>query len=344
MYLLNPTDPAILEAYYAKYSPQIRSKFTTLLADGSLNIEKRGIKFKCLLENGIIEFLEKYSREEYLRKLVIGNWEELKEILLEIKALDPLFNVGISKSKHKLRDKKDEYEVNDINAIFHKLLVEDLYESFDIFDKSELIRWKNLSICPYCGAKSIVMYAGTGNRTVKPQIDHFLPKSKYPYFAVSFNNLFPVCGDCNGLYNKGENDPLASDFMTERLMHPSNFDSTALIFVGKESMEGDMNPENFGLSVEYKNSFIKEGYNDVVAIEAYYQTQKPLIRNIYSLMWKSDEARKNYLEKRGVDESFFLSPFHILRFEESEENSRIIEKYKFQLDLYNSFLNKITSP
>lgn len=41
------------------------------------------------------------------------------------------------------------------------------------------------SRCPYCG-----------HRRVR-QLDHFLPKSKYPAFSVTPLNLVPSCSDCN---------------------------------------------------------------------------------------------------------------------------------------------------
>ncbi|MEP6067353.1 MAG: hypothetical protein ABJ246_16055 [Paracoccaceae bacterium] len=41
------------------------------------------------------------------------------------------------------------------------------------------------SRCPYCG-----------HRRVR-QLDHFLPKSKYPSFSVAPLNLVPSCSDCN---------------------------------------------------------------------------------------------------------------------------------------------------
>ena len=33
--------------------------------------------------------------------------------------------------------------------------------------------------------------------SIRPQLDHFLPKSKYPLLALSFYNLIPVCPECN---------------------------------------------------------------------------------------------------------------------------------------------------
>lgn len=59
------------------------------------------------------------------------------------------------------------------------------------------------SRCPYCG-----------HRRVR-QLDHFLPKSKYPSFSVSPLNLVPSCSDCN-------KDKLADDasHLEDLPLHP----------------------------------------------------------------------------------------------------------------------------
>jgi hypothetical protein len=63
------------------------------------------------------------------------------------------------------------------------------------------------SRCPYCG-----------HRRVR-QLDHFLPKSKYPAFSVTPLNLVPSCSDCNKDKLDGDCDDL-----TDLPLHPY-FDS-----------------------------------------------------------------------------------------------------------------------
>lgn len=49
------------------------------------------------------------------------------------------------------------------------------------------LRTKELQFCPACGED------GTPNT-----LDHYLPKNKYPEFAVTSRNLFPMCDICQG--------------------------------------------------------------------------------------------------------------------------------------------------
>jgi len=79
----------------------------------------------------------------------------------------------------------------------------------DIFDYSHLrghygrriISSSNLSVCPCCNAVEINIISGI-NATATPDIDHFFPKSKYPFFAVSLNNFVPACSYCNQKFKR----------------------------------------------------------------------------------------------------------------------------------------------
>ena len=58
----------------------------------------------------------------------------------------------------------------------------------------KLLESLDSKVCPYCNRQYVVVTAAKGPR---PQLDHFFPKSKYPYLAVSLWNLIPCCACCN---------------------------------------------------------------------------------------------------------------------------------------------------
>lgn len=95
---------------------------------------------------------------------------------------------------------------------FHELLVDRMrYNDIrsNLFRK--YMKWLNIKTCVYCNAQ----YAVTtdefteinerGQAEIKRigtyQLDHFYPKSKYPYLCTSFFNLQPSCATCNGTKN-----------------------------------------------------------------------------------------------------------------------------------------------
>lgn len=70
-----------------------------------------------------------------------------------------------------------------------------------------------VNVCPYCNRQ----YTFTVNRvtrSIRPQLDHFYPKSIYPYFALSFYNLIPSCSECNRIKKDVQLpiNPYESDF------------------------------------------------------------------------------------------------------------------------------------
>ena len=55
-----------------------------------------------------------------------------------------------------------------------------------------------VEICPYCNRSFIYT---TPKKGTWPQYDHYYPKSKYPYLALSMYNLIPCCPVCNNAKN-----------------------------------------------------------------------------------------------------------------------------------------------
>ena len=63
---------------------------------------------------------------------------------------------------------------------------------------SALIQSLNINVCPYCGRSFIHTVKKRGDGFIRTcQVDHFLPKSQYPWLAFSIWNFVPVCGSCN---------------------------------------------------------------------------------------------------------------------------------------------------
>ena len=52
----------------------------------------------------------------------------------------------------------------------------------------------NVRSCPFCNRQYVITSI---EARIRPDFDHFLPKSRYPLLAVSFYNLIPICSTCN---------------------------------------------------------------------------------------------------------------------------------------------------
>ena len=70
------------------------------------------------------------------------------------------------------------------------------------YNAYKLVKDLNISTCPYCNRNTVYNLNQSDGRT--SEIDHFYPKGKYPYFAISFYNLIPSCKVCNKLKMEDE--------------------------------------------------------------------------------------------------------------------------------------------
>ncbi len=74
----------------------------------------------------------------------------------------------------------------------------DIYEKFrSSVSSKNFIEKVNLKVCPYCNRNYIFNFKKKNKQEATAQLDHFIDKGKYPYFALYLYNLVPSCGICN---------------------------------------------------------------------------------------------------------------------------------------------------
>lgn len=76
------------------------------------------------------------------------------------------------------------------------------------FDRKTFLKifWntnKNLGVCPACDSPK----PDINDQYINCDVDHFFPKSLYPFLSMRAVNLVPICTDCNR-YVKGNEDPI----------------------------------------------------------------------------------------------------------------------------------------
>lgn len=148
----------------------------------------------------------------------------------------------------------------------------------------ELLRKLDVKVCPYCNRQFINMV--DGRRTIKAELDHFYPKSRYPYLALSFYNLIPSCSVCN--HAKGEDEidihPYEDDFQS----HNVNFTIDSLMRCLSESQE------NWNVSLSIEHDSIGERNIDTFALNQLYSQHKDLARDI---VFRSIAYNSTYMDE-----------------------------------------------
>ena len=73
----------------------------------------------------------------------------------------------------------------------------------------------NIPSCTYCNRiYTNTMKTEDGRKVMRPQFDHWFPKSKFPLLALSFYNLIPSCSVCN---SSAKSDTV---FYLDKHLHP----------------------------------------------------------------------------------------------------------------------------
>jgi len=115
--------------------------------------------------------------------------------------------------------------------------------------------------CTYCNRTYTTTKRSKSNgKLMRPQFDHWLPKSEYPLFAISFYNLIPSCGTCNsGAKGSRVFDP---DFY----IHPYVNDCIDDL---RFTYEYDRKIDRFNITVISKDKNIQRTLDDLQIAEMY---------------------------------------------------------------------------
>jgi len=205
-----------------------------------------------------------------------------------------------------------------------------LYKNFTTYKKEydayELVKTLDLQTCPYCN-RNYTFIVDSDNGKLRPEIDHFYPKSIYPFLAMSFYNLIPSCSICN--HTKGnqvkknlenpyelENEtykftyfPTSIDFsMVEKEQY--NFDSFEIELTGNRD-----NIELFKLQELYKQH--KDIVLELLVKKAYYP--ESYINELSQFGFGKDEIYRYLFSNYNQDEDLHKRPLSKLVRDISEE-------------------------
>lgn len=108
------------------------------------------------------------------------------------------------------KEKNKSSAVSDLYKCIEKAFSNYGYDS-SMFPSKEILEDVDISVCPYCN-RNFIRYIEVGQnaqgdpKSVKAELDHFYPRSLFPYLAISRHNLVPCCHDCNGQSGKHDKD------------------------------------------------------------------------------------------------------------------------------------------
>ncbi|MCG8373858.1 MAG: hypothetical protein MI700_10010 [Balneolales bacterium] len=116
----------------------------------------------------------------------------------DIKGKYPELEKLLSNFYKKLYGSESPFNLDAFGQLTKKLLPSH-YEDFMEINDDE--------ICPFCG----ILPIKGNNHSYREAYDHYLPKGLYPFNALNFKNLVPMCHECNSTYKLTE-DPIYEDY------------------------------------------------------------------------------------------------------------------------------------
>lgn len=172
---------------------------------------------------------------------------------------------------------------------------------------AKLQQENDIFLCPYC-QRNYVNVIQKDKLTIKPDLDHFYPKGKYPFMSATLENLVPSCQVCNSRL-KGE-----VDFYKIPHIHPLQpsgniFKKIKFLYLGKKNIYIKRKPPLTDEEQKYLETF---------KIEEIYSTHTEILDEILEKNKRYNYVKKNHILKtcpsigiRTIKELVFHDYIHI---------------------------------
>lgn len=155
-------------------------------------------------------------------------------------------------------------------------LNETLLQDYD----TEFMKINDKEICPFCG----INFLKGNNHTYREAYDHFIPKGIYPFNAINFKNLAPMCHECNSTYKLTKKpiyftdvhviNPIERERERSFSFYPYAANNIQLNFKInlKTNKIGEMTPNDINLIIEAENNDEQiESWKRVFGLEERYK-------------------------------------------------------------------------
>lgn len=200
--------------------------------------------------------IKSIKRVSYCIKKYFEDEDNLKRVLIGLPAeLDSI--------KSKFRTDKKIRKIFD----YDNWLSNDKYNAYHLAEKLDI------PTCPYCNRMYTKTVMGkAGEKIIRPEFDHWFPKSEYPLLALSFYNLIPSCHICNSNV-KGK-----TEFKLDTHFHPYNPSSNLKATFSYNHKSYD----DYKIKINTKDDF---SYNSVEAfqLENIYQAHEDEVKDLIKI-------------------------------------------------------------
>jgi hypothetical protein len=217
-----------------------------------------------------------------------------------------------------------EYIFNHLNEIFINFYEKE-WEKITDYTRYTFVKEHGIKTCPYCN-RNYIFVVDSDNKKLRPEIDHFYPKSIYPFLAMSFYNLIPSCQICN--HTKKDKDAFE-----DKLKSPYEITLTDFRFkyIPKnidfyQIKKRKIKENNIEIQLKTENGLDKN--NEYFKLDKLYEQHKDIV---IDLLIKKTIYTKSYI--RELKQNFKFTDDEIYRY--------LVCNYQKDEDLHKRPLSKL---
>jgi len=227
--------------------------------------------------------------------------------------------------------------VSDLYKCIQKSFSNFGYDS-DKFPAEELMNDLDLTVCPYCNRnfiKSIqVRQNGAGKDIfVKGQLDHFYPRSLYPYLAICKHNLVPSCPSCNGASGKHDDNTRTKGVVNPYLLADSNGLKFKMAITGKGFADLRTCAQAISIDVDCTANPALANNEAIFHLKKLYATHTDYAAEVYyKSILRTPQAYKKYIGKKMLA--------HGMKYNDADFERLLLGTYTQEEDYHKRPLSK----
>jgi hypothetical protein len=310
-----------------KTNKPVNYGLTSLIGRIKKEIDNKNAFEKFLKE----EILDEKNNYKKLRTIILGKPNELTKLIYSFRRYFKKENIKLFEfKKGNIKEKKK-------HILFE--IFENIFDYSALVDNEWLGKKLNIKVCPYCNNQyTQTLEKADKTHKVQFQLDHFYPKSIYPYLAISFYNLIPSCANCN--LSKSNHDTFK-----DNLIHPyeDSFHHLAK-FRTKESSDkelvnnflenGDFRAKNIDIELFSADKRVEQ-HKKIFHLEDIYKQHQDVVAEIYTKSYLYPSTRRDELKNMFNDSKLSL-------FSEEELKRFVLGNYTDEKDFHLRPLSKLT--
>lgn len=331
MYRIDVIDPQVVEDYADDMAKKIKPLIDAYLGGQVLILPVNGQSINIAVSQGSItqsvltHLSDLNNLKAFLKIDVKGQYKCVSDLKKSQYPNDFVFK-KLGKGTYTKNVQGTPPFIDHFNEIMYDIFVTNGYEA--LIDKVAFINNTHIEVCPYCGNDKVIE-----SRRSKNEIDHFLPKRKYPIFALCYFNMIPSCHFCNSADHKGQLSPLDEVKKGLFVWNPYIFNPAGVRFHLDINYTDIFEPSNFDVVVGFKDIRLLNGYDRFFDICDRYASNRQYAAEDYQRLM--DFKAENYYDEMNVNSEWLKTAYkRVTGYTPNSDTPFIKERHRMRYDIF----------